>query len=295
MIDLHMHSTASDGTCSPTELINKIVAQGIRAAALTDHDVVDGCEEFSQAANMMGIETINGSELSADYPHVPMEIVALDIPNKSLLAFKDRQKIMIEERFRIAKERLLLLDKLGIYLKWEDIAYYENGKPRNQIGKPHIVEAMLKKGYIENWDEGFNRYLNKGCPAYVAKKEPLFKDVISFVLDNGAVPILAHPVHTKKKGADLFELLKDLKFYGLKGVEVFHSDHDFSLKNDYLQMIEELNLLSSGGSDFHGGAHPEVNIGVGKGDLHVPDIILDGIVNRINPSSGYYSELKKFI
>ena len=90
-------------------------------------------------------------------------------------------------------------------------------------------------------------------------------------------------------------LLEDLKSNGLKGVEVFHSDHNASLKRDYMQMIESLNLLSSGGSDFHGGAHPEVNIGVGKGDLHVPDVILDGIVERITPTDGYYSELKKFI
>jgi predicted metal-dependent phosphoesterase TrpH len=295
MIDLHMHSTASDGTCSPTELVEKIAKQGIKAASLTDHDVVDGCEEFTSAASKFGIIAINGSELSADYPRVPMEILALDIPNKSLPAFKERQKIMIEERFRIARERLFLLDKLGIHLEWEDVAYYENGQPRNQLGKPHIVGAMLKKGYIKTWDEGFDKYLNRGCPAHVIKKEPLFKDVISFVLDNGAVPILAHPIHTKRSGNDLFNLLEDLKSNGLKGVEVFHSDHDAALKRDYMQMIEALNLLSSGGSDFHGGAHPEVNIGVGKGDLHVPDVILDGIVERITPTDGYYSELKKFI
>ncbi len=295
MIDLHMHSTASDGTCSPTELINKIAILGLKAASLTDHDVVDGCEEFSQAASNLGIITINGSELSADYPHIPMEIVALDIPDKNLNAFKSRQKVMIEERVRIAEERLHLLAKLGIYLKWEDVAYYENGKPRNQIGKPHIVEAMLKKGYIESWDEGFDKYLNKGCPAYVTKREPLYRDVISFVLDNGAVPILAHPIHTKQKGGILFDLLQELKSCGLKGLEVFHSDHDVTLKTDYLHMANALNLLSSGGSDFHGGAHPEVNIGIGKGDLHVPDIILDGIVERINPTESYYNELKRFI
>ena len=295
MIDLHMHSTASDGTCSPTELVEKIASIGLKAAALTDHDVVDGCEEFVESASKLGIIAINASELSADYPRVPMEIVALDIPKKNLSAFKERQKVMIEERFRIARERLYLLDKLGIHLEWEDIAYYENGKPRNQIGKPHIVEAMLKKGYIKGWDEGFDKYLNKGCPAHVIKKEPLFKDVISFVLDNGAVPVLAHPIHTKKEGKDLFNLLEDLKIHGLKGIEVFHSDHSAGLKNDYLQMIEVLNLISSGGSDFHGGAHPEVRIGVGKGDLRVPDVVLDGIVDRITPTAGYYSELKKFV
>ncbi len=295
MIDLHMHSTASDGSFTPTQLMEKIVKAGLKAAALTDHDVIDGCAEFRQAAEKAKIMALNGSELSADYPKVNIEILALDIPNKSMSVFIEHQKNMIAERFRVAHERLNALAKLGISLEWDEVAVDEQGKKRLQIGKPHVVAAMLKKGYIKTWDEGFENYLNRGCPAYVAKKEPSAKQIIELVRDNGAVPVLAHPIHTKRSGKELVELLKNLRSWGLMGAEVFHSDHSFELRNDYLQMVEALELLASGGSDFHGGAHPGVEIGVGKGDLQIPDIILDAMLERQKVTEAYYRDLAKYV
>ena len=238
--------------------------------------------------------TIHGSELSVNYPKVSMEIVALDIPEKNLSAFAEFQKSMKAERIRVTEERLKLLSGLGIEIDSDEVFYDSEGNLRNQVGKPHVVQALLKHGYINNWDEGFTKYMNKGCPAYVPKREPLFSDVISFVLDNGAVPILAHPVHTKRVGNELFELIKELKSCGLMGIEVFHSDHNSELKKDYLEMIHELGMISAGGSDFHGGAHPDVDIGCGKGDLKVPDIIFEVIKSREKVLDGYYSELAKY-
>ena len=295
MIDLHMHSTFSDGVLTPTELVQKIADIGLTAAALTDHDMVDGCEEFANAAKNYAIATINGCELSAAYPGVNMEVVALDIPKKNMPYFQDWQNDLIAERKRVAKERVEKLKALGFEIEWDRVANDENGKPRRQIVKPHIVAEMLRLGYITNWDEGFVKFLNKGAPAYVPKKEPEAKRVIEFVLDNGAIPILAHPIHTKLKGKELFEFLQKLKNWGLRGIEVFHSDHDSSLKIEYLKMIEELNMISGGGSDFHGGAHPEVRLGSGKGNLKVPEIILETIVARSNPTKAYYAELSKYI
>ena len=109
---------------------------------------------------------------------------------------------------RLAKERVNKLNELGIMVDWQKVAFDENGNPRKQIVKPHIVAEMLRLGYIKNWDEGFVKFLNKGAPAYVHRKEPDAKEVIEFVLDNGAVPILAHPIHTKLKGKELFEFLQ---------------------------------------------------------------------------------------
>lgn len=295
MIDLHMHSTFSDGELTPEQLMEKIAAAGLTAAALTDHDVIDGCKAFKEAASAYGITAINGSELSVDYPQVSMEILAIDIPERNVEEFRKRQKFMIAERERVAKERLRLLGALGISLRWEDVALDGKGKPRTQIGKPHIVSAMLKAGYIQNWDEGFDKYLNRGCPAHVAKNEPSAKDVIAFVLDNGAVPILAHPIHTKRTGRGLTELLDDLRAAGLMGIEVFHSDHSAVLRREYLQLIEAYGLMTAGGSDFHGGAHPGVNVGIGKGDLNIPDLVLDVIRERRINSLVYYSELQKYI
>lgn len=294
MIDLHMHSLFSDGMLSPEELMVVIAEKELKAVALTDHDSVLGCSDFAKAGEKHKIMTIHGSECSVDYPHVSMEIVALDIPEKNLSAFIEFQKNITEERIRVAEERINLLANVGIFIDREEVFFDKDGKPRNQIGKPHIVEAMLKKGYIKEWKEGFENYLNKGKVAYVPKKEPLYKDVISFITENGAVPILAHPIHTKKTGNDLFELVNELKSCGLMGIEVFHSDHDSDLKKEYLNIIKELNMMASGGSDYHGGAHPEVDIGCGKGDLKVPDLIFEIIKSREKVTAGYYSELAKY-
>lgn len=295
MIDLHMHSTCSDGMFSPAELMEKVAAAGVTAAALTDHDVVNGCADFKSAAKKYGIMAVNGSELAVDCPGVSMEILALDIPDNNLAAFKEHQVKMIEERRRVAAERLELLNKIGINLSWKDVAFDKDGNPRNQIGKPHIVEAMLKAGYIADWETGFAKYLNKGCPAYVAKREPAVKDMISFIRENGAVPVLAHPIHTKLHGRDLFELVSSLQKAGLTGIEVFHSDHTLDLRADYLQMIESLGMITAGGSDFHGGAHPGVSIGTGKGDLRIPELVLETLLERRMPSAAYYTDLQKFI
>ena len=295
MIDLHIHSTFSDGVLTPTELVKQIADIGLTAAALTDHDMVDGCEEFANAAKNYGVITINGCELSAAYAEVNMEVVALDIPQKNMSYFQDWQNDLIAERTRVAKERVNKLNELGIMVDWQKVAFDENGNPRKQIVKPHIVAEMLRLGYIKDWDEGFVKFLNKGAPAYVHRKEPDAKEVIEFVLDNGAVPILAHPIHTKLKGKELFEFLQKMKKWGLKGAEVFHSDHNAELKTEYLMMIEELEMISGGGSDFHGGAHPEVKLGSGKGNLKVPEIILETIVARSNPTRAYYAELAKYI
>ena len=295
MIDLHMHSLFSDGVLSPEDLMSKIAEKKLTAVALTDHDSVLGCDRFAKAGEKYNIMTMHGSECSVDYPKVSMEIVALDIPENNLQSFIEFQKNMTDERIRVAEERINLLEKVGIFVDRNEVFFNEEGRPRKQVGKPHIVASMLKKGYIKNWDEGFDKYLNKGMPAYVPKKEPLFSDVITFILDNGAVPILAHPIHTKKVGNDLYELIKELKSYGLKGIEVFHSDHSKELKEEYLEMIKDLNIISAGGSDYHGGAHPDVDVGCGKGNLRVPDLIFEVIKSRENVSNGYYSELLKFI
>ena len=295
MIDLHMHSIFSDGMSSPEELMAMIAEKKLRAVALTDHDSVHGCMEFAKAGEKYKIDTIHGSECSVDYPGASMEIVALDIPEKNLLSFSEFQKNMIDERTRVAEERIRLLANVGIVIDKKEVFFNEEGMPRKQVGKPHIVAAMIKAGYIKGWDEGFSEYLAKGKVAYVPKNEPSYKDVIAFIRENGAVPVLAHPIHTKKTGNDLYEMVKGLRSCGLMGIEVFHSDHNSNLKNTYLELIEELNMISSGGSDYHGGAHPEVQIGCGKGDLKVPDLIFEVIKTRENVFDGYYKDLAKFI
>ena len=203
MIDLHSHSTASDGQLSPSALVDKAVRIGLSALALTDHDVVSGLDEFQKQADLYPkFKAINGCELGAKH-YANIEIIALDIPD--ITPFAEREKKLIDIRNNANKERLEKLASLGMKIDYDEIAFDENGKVRTLIGKPHIVDAMLKHGYISEHAEGYKKYLNKGCPAYVKKQDPDWKETISFIKENGAVAVLAHPRFTGLDGKDLFD------------------------------------------------------------------------------------------
>lgn len=289
MIDLHSHSTASDGQLSPSALVDKAVRIGLSALALTDHDVVSGLDEFQKQADLYPkFKAINGCELGAKH-YANIEIIALDIPD--IAPFAEREKKLIDIRNNANKERLEKLASLGMKIDYDEIAFDENGKVRTLIGKPHIVDAMLKHGYISEHAEGYKKYLNKGCPAYVKKQDPDWKETISFIKENGAVAVLAHPRFTGLDGKDLFDAIAEMKQNGLDGIEVFHAEHSPDQMRQYFSIAKELNLIVSGGSDFHGMAHPETELGYGIGkNLNILDGVLDVIINRGQPNFNLYQE-----
>lgn len=293
MIDLHTHSTASDGTFSPQELIQAAVKKGLKAIALTDHDSVEGIETFQKEATLYShITAVNGAELAVSYPEAEIEIIALNIQNLS--PFQGRQIKQIQKRMEIALERLKKLSEYGMQLCFNDVALDYNGHKRSQIGKPHIVTALLQKGFIHTRQEGF-ALLSKNGPAYVPKKDPDLKETISFIRENGAMAILAHPCHTKLTNAQLYKALESMQKMGLSGIEVFHSDQNPQQTSDYFHMARNLGLLVSGGSDFHGTYKPEIQLGSGKGKLHVPDMLLEPLLTREKPKTTYYNTLSKII
>lgn len=279
MIDLHCHSTASDGTDTPSQIIEKAHKIGLKAIALTDHDVIDGLEEFQKAAALYpDLWAINGTELAVAHPQAEIEILALNIQN--IAPFKERQKKLIQARDEAHKLRLELLKNEGIELTTDDLYFDEKGNRRTVVGRPHIAMAMLKKGYVTNIQEAFDKYLKKGCRAYVPKQNPPLRETIEFIVENGAVASLAHPVHTRVEDEELFKLLKEMKSYGLQAVECYHSDHSSAQINKYLFMAEKLELASTGGSDYHGTIHPDVELGFGKGELNIPDSLLEIFVKE---------------
>lgn len=297
MIDLHTHSTASDGFLTPSEVLKNALALGLEALALTDHDAVSGLPELYKAAQHKEIEIINGSELSVYYPRTDMEIIALDIPLSSLGAFTDYQNNEMAKREVLAHKRIEMLNKKGFTISYDEIAYDESGHKRTQIRRPHFADILLKKGYISSIDEAYKGIFAKGGPCFVETRPKPVKEVISFIKENGAKAILAHPIHTKHMGEKLFNLVKELKGYGLDGIEVFHSSHPLSERIAYLEIIKELKLITAGGSDFHGGtAHPENALGTGRNNnLNIPLMVLDGLRLKTTPSPSYYEELKKYL
>jgi len=297
MIDLHTHSTHSDGFLTPTELLSDALKVGLSAIALTDHDAVSGLAELHKAAKNKKITIVNGAELSVYYPDTDMEIIALDIPEESLQAFAFYQEEEVVRREQLARRRVDLLKNAGYNITYEEVAYDVKGNLRTQIRRPHFADLLLKKGYIKSIDEAYTKIFAKNCVCYVENNPWFVSETIKFIRDNGAKAILAHPIHTKHIGHDLFDLIKELKSYGLSGIEVFHSSHPKKERLEYLEIIRELGLISGGGSDFHGGtAHPENKLGTGRNNnLNIPEIVLEQIKSGKKPSKTYYDTLKKYL
>ena len=282
MIDLHTHSTFSDGINTPTELAEQAHEIGLTAIALTDHDTVSGCSEFQQAAKKYpDLLAINGCEFSVNHPAV-MEIIALNIT--SLAPYLVRQRVLADSRENSCRERIEKLNRLGYRITWEDVAFDEKKNPRKLITKPHIVDFLMKTGQAEDKEYLYKQVLGKGCPAYAETKMPSVEETIDFVRQTGAVAILAHPCLIRLKGQDLFNEVVRLQKCGLQGIEVEHSHMTQAEITEYNQMADALGLLKSGGSDYHGeGVHEGVELGIGRGQVHLPHQYIEAILGAGKP------------
>lgn len=278
MIDLHTHSTYSDGSNTPEELVELAHKINLTALALTDHDTVNGCEPFQKAAQKYpDLLAINGSELNVNHP-ADMEIIALNITN--LQPYYERQKTLIKNREDVCRKRLEKLNKLGYKISWENVAFDENHTLRPTLAKPHIVNFLYDSKQIESKELAYRELLGEGCPAFVESNAPSVQETIDFIRQTGAVAVLAHPCLIKLKGNALFNEIKWLKSIGLQGMEVEHSDMSTEDIKAFNQMAETLGLLKSGGSDFHGyNAHYGVELGHGRGQLNIPHEYIEKIID----------------
>ena len=277
MIDLHTHSIFSDGANTPTELVELAHNIGLTALALTDHDSVNGCEQLQKAAEEYpDLLVINGCEFNANHP-ARMEIIALNITD--LKPYYEIQKNLIKERENACQARLEKLQKLGYNIKWENIAFDEQGRKRSTLAKPHIVNYLFDTKQITDKEKVYKELLDVGCPAYVEAKSPSVEEIIDFIRQTGAVSILAHPCLIKLNEQDLYNEISRLKKAGLQGMEVQHSDMTIDDIKKYQSWADELGLLKSGGSDFHGkNAHQGIKLGVGRGQLNIPHEYIEKII-----------------
>lgn len=263
-IDLHMHSTASDGSLTPSEVAEEAGRAGLRAAALTDHDTVAGVKEFKEKCLEIGVEPVSGVEISAKF-RCEMHILGLfvDVENKELL-----EKLSTLENARSVRNKAMLerFAELGYDITEKDIVSQKEGGTLNNTGRSHMAEAMVRKGYVKDKDEAFREYLTKGKPAYVARITYSPAESIKIIKDAGGLAVLAHPVYITKDEAELRSLLTELKSYGLDGVESLYSGYSEEYTRLCLKLCEELDLIPTGGSDFHGANRP----GVKLGDIKAP-------------------------
>lgn len=274
MIDLHTHTTASDGTFRPRDLVALAAKQGLRAVAITDHDTTAGDAEAMAAGAEFGLEVIPGVEISADSPFGTLHITGLFIhPDYEPMETALRElREFREERNR---KMIKLLEGMGISLTMEELLQEAGG---DLVGRPHFASLLVKKGAVKTYQEAFDVYLKSGGKAYLDKKRLLSDQAIALIKAAGGLPILAHPFTMRNKNEGDFEAnLSQLVQQGLMGIEVFYTDHSRAEEAYFADVARRFNLLVSGGTDFHGAIKPDVMLGKGFGNLNLPYEILENL------------------
>lgn len=271
MIDLHVHSIYSDGTDSPADLVALAERRGIKAFALTDHDTVGGLSPLAEAAEGSSVEVVPGIELSAECERGTMHILGYFIdPNCAELL--DKIKKVRKGRESRNREILKRLNKLGYVLLWSEV---ENQAGRDVVGRPHFAEALVARGYVKSRKAAFEYLLAKGRPAYVERYRYTAKECIELIRCAGGVSVLAHPATIYLPQDELKALVRGLKEDGLNGIEAFYAEHHPENIHRFSAWAEEMNLICTGGTDYHGRNTPDIRMGVGFGQLRVPDEALD--------------------
>ncbi|MFQ9934442.1 MAG: PHP domain-containing protein [Lachnospiraceae bacterium] len=276
-IDLHVHSTASDGTYTPSEVVSYAAEKNLYAIALTDHDTIDGISEARQAALEQGdrLIVIPGIEISADFHGTDIHILGLNIDytNKEFLRKIDECK-----RLRIERNKKMIqkLNALGFPITEETVSQRYGKKA--SITRAHFARYLLDEGYVKTKEEAFKKYLNKGAPCYIPRTQMTPEEAISVILKAGGHPVLAHPLLYKLDRDMVLKLIGYLKELGMEGIEGIYSLNSSEDDAFLLKTAKMYGLYITGGSDFHGTNKPDIDMGVGKGNLLIPKEILNNIL-----------------
>ena len=276
MVDLHTHSTFSDGTLTPTQLVALAKETGLSAVALCDHNTVAGLPEFLAAAQDHGVKAVPGVELSTEYTGKELHILGLFIQPS---AYAPVTAVVGEMMARKEAGNLALcaaLDKAGIHL---DYAAIKAGTPKGQVNRAVMAAAMVKEGYCASVKEAFDRWLDPQRGYYIPPRRLDAFEAIRFIKSVGAVAVLAHPFLNLSEG-ELRVFLPQAVDAGLDGMETMYPLFDPDTATLAGEMAHEFDLLPSGGSDFHGENKPDIHLGYGRGDLRVPDQALRGLEER---------------
>ncbi|MDQ3752519.1 MAG: PHP domain-containing protein [Actinomycetota bacterium] len=284
MIDLHAHTTVSDGGDSPSELVRKAKDVGLQAVAVTDHDNDQGCDEAVAEGRRLEIEVIRAVEISCDvedfssrgyHPNgrPTMHLLGYFIPeghNRLSAALSKLQHARLN-RNHIIVERL---NELGIPVTFAEVEN-EAGGPGAQIGRPHFAAVLVRHNAVPDYQSAFDDFLAKGAKAYIGRK--LYKPVeaTELMISAGVVPVLAHPSSLGLDKEELARFVDELIPAGLKGIEGYHGDHSEADQEPYRELARRKNLIVSGGSDYHGDMRPDRSLPGGKHGVTVPDSVLD--------------------
>lgn len=265
-IDLHVHSTASDGTFTPTELVTEAIRCKLSAFALTDHDTTNGVAEAVAAGLAAGIEVIPGAELSTEYNGTEIHVVGL---------FIDPENAALQEALHTFRDmrdnrNTKMVDRLreeGFSITAEEL-YRRN--PDTVVARPHIARYLVDTGQVKDIKTVFDKYIGDGCKCYVDRYKITPMKAVSLIRGAGGLAILAHPCLYKMKRAELMAMIDEMMPAGLNGIEAVYSCNKGCDERDFRTIADTYHLLLSGGSDFHGANKPHIHLGTGMGNLRVP-------------------------
>lgn len=285
IIDLHVHSTKSDGTLTPTELVNYAIEKGLSAFALTDHDTTEGIDEAIEAANRhneaikngtmegLPLEVIPGIEFSTEYIGKDIHILGLYIDYNSS-AFKEKIQEFVDSRILRNQKMCASLACDGIDITYEKLLE-EN--PDAVITRSHYAKYLLNHGYTTSMKEAFERYIGDHCKHFIPREKITPMQAVNLINEVGGLAFLAHPTLYHMSNRVLEGLIQELKEAGLAGIEAVYCTYTQGEETQMRKFASKYDLLISGGSDFHGSIKPKLDLAVGYGKLFIPESILDEI------------------
>lgn len=277
MVDLHVHSTCSDGTFTPEELVDYAIKKGLTAFALTDHDTVSGLDRaiyYAESLRHTPVqipEVIPGIELSTEYQGKDIHMVGLFIDYHQP-DFAHYLEDFIHSRENRNKKMCALLREHGIDITYEALLVEFPGAV---ITRAHFARYLLSHGYIQSLKEAFDRYVGDRCPCFVPREKVTPAQAVELILGAGGVPVLAHPILYHMSDDRLEALVAELKSIGLIGIEAIYSTYNTAEERQIRGLASKYGLKISGGSDFHGANKPKIDLGTGWGKLYVPDEVLE--------------------
>ncbi|MGE5473717.1 MAG: PHP domain-containing protein [Ignavibacteriales bacterium] len=268
-IDLHVHTTASDGTLTPYQLVKHASEKGLSAVAITDHDTIAGIKEAISAGQEFGVEIIPGLEISVDHES---EMHILGYFLKPSVELENRLKDL---RVRRNKRNVKIINKLNEFGFDISIDEIQNKARHESVGRPHIASVLLSKGYVKSISEAFDVYLAEGRKAYFERERISPKEGIDLIKNAGGISVLAHPKYLRQDGVE--DVIASLKEVGLQGIEVYYSMNKKEEIIRYKRIAKRLCLIATGGSDFHGTNKENIEIGCGLGDLRIKYEIIENM------------------
>ncbi len=273
LIDLHTHSTMSDGSMTPEELVNLAAVSGLSAIALTDHDSVEGVERAILEGKRAGVEVIPAVEMSAQFKTETHILgYGIDIYDEGFLSAMEEVRKARYQRNVITAENLR---KMGFDVTYEEALKFA---PNGVLGRAHYAKLMVEKGYVKSVKDAFDEYLSSGKEGYCTLQRYSPEECIEIINNAGGKAFLAHLHLIKLPDNELEEYVIRLKRAGLSGIEGYYTEYDEDMQDKYMALAKKHSLLISGGTDFHGEMKPQISIGKGYGNMEIPYILLENIL-----------------